>query len=68
MSDYKSIVGKGIKFVSSNLDNAQAEGQIWYNSTDGKYRDLLVLSAWASSTPLPIATNQSGGAGINTAS
>ena len=42
MSDYKSIVGKGIKFVSSNLDNAQAEGQIWYNSTDGKYRDLLV--------------------------
>ena len=68
MSDYKSIVGKGIKFVSSNLDNAQAEGQIWYNSTDGKYRDLLVLSAWASSTPLPIATNQSGEAGINTAS
>ena len=33
MADYKNIIGKPIKLVSTNLDNSQAEGQIWYNST-----------------------------------
>ena len=48
MSDYKNIIGKTIKLVSSNLDNTQAEGQIWYNSTDGKFRDVIVSEAWSS--------------------
>jgi hypothetical protein len=52
MSDYKNIIGKGIRFVSSNLDNDQAEGQIWYNSTDGVFKNLAVSEAWASSGPL----------------
>jgi hypothetical protein len=52
MSDYKNIIGKGIRFVSSNLDNDQAEGQIWYNSTDGAFKNLAVSEAWASSGPL----------------
>ena len=52
MSDYKNIIGKGIRFVSSNLDNDQAEGQIWYNSTDGAFKSIVALEAWSSSSHL----------------
>ena len=69
MSDYKNIIGKGVKFVSSNLDNDQAEGQIWYNSTDGKFRDLLTTEAWASGGALSKAKARytTGGVGTQTA-
>ena len=69
MTDYKSIVGKGVKFVSSNLDNAQAEGQIWYNSTDGKYRDAILAEAWSSGGALITAKARytTGGVGTQTA-
>ena len=50
MTDYKAIVGKGIKVVSTNLDNAEAEGQIWFNSTTGEFKDVLNVSDWSSST------------------
>ena len=30
MTDYKTIRGKKIKFFTSDLSNAQAEGQIYY--------------------------------------
>ena len=46
MSDYKSIIGKPLKFVTANLDNAQAEGQIWYNSTTGEFKNILISEAW----------------------
>ena len=49
MTDYKAIVGKGIKVVSTNLDNAEAEGQIWFNSTTGEFKDVLNLEAWSTS-------------------
>tara|TARA_R100000697_G_scaffold112165_1_gene129626 strand:- start:333 stop:2276 length:1944 start_codon:yes stop_codon:yes gene_type:complete len=49
MTDYKAIVGKGIKVVSTNIDNAEGEGQIWFNSTTGEFKDILNLQAWASS-------------------
>jgi len=49
MSEYKNIIGKGVRFLSSNLDNDQAEGQIWYNSSDGVFRNVLGVKAWASS-------------------
>lgn len=69
MSDYKNIIGKGVKFLSSNLDNDQAEGQIWYNSTDGKFRDLLTTEAWASGGALLSAKARytTGGIGTQTA-
>jgi hypothetical protein len=33
MTNYKNIFGKPVKFLSTDPDNAEAEGQIWYNST-----------------------------------
>ena len=68
MSDYKSILGKPIKLVSANLDNAQAEGQIWYNSTTGEFKDVIVRSAWASSSPVVSGRNQTAAAGTQDAS
>jgi hypothetical protein len=68
MSTYKNLIGKDVNFLSTDPDNAEAEGQIWYNSTSGTFKSVVASSAWVSSTPLPIATSQSGGAGVNTAS
>ena len=52
MTDYKAIIGKGVKVVSTNLDNAEGEGQIWFNSTTGEFKDILNLQAWSSSGAL----------------
>ena len=67
MSTYKSIVGKGIKSLTSNPDNDQAEGQVWYNSTDGVFRNILVGSAWSSAGPLTTARYFLAGGGPQTA-
>lgn len=68
MSEYKNIIGKGVRFVSSNLDNDQAEGQIWYNSSDGAFKNLLISEAWSSGGSLSLGrTLISQGSGTQTA-
>jgi hypothetical protein len=52
MTDYKNIFGKPVKFLATDPDNAEAEGQIWYNSTDGAFKDVLASKAWASAAPI----------------
>jgi len=49
MSTYKNLIGKDVNFLTTDPDNAQAEGQIWYNSPAGAFKDLLVSEAWSSS-------------------
>ena len=68
MTDYKAIIGKGVKVVSTNLDNAEGEGQIWFNSTTGEFKDILNL-AWSSSGALSKAKARytTGGVGTQTA-
>jgi len=68
MSEYKNIIGKGVRFLSSNLDNDQAEGQIWYNSTDKVFRNVLGVKAWSSAAPTSVSTGAQGfGFGTQTA-
>ena len=67
MSEYKNIIGKGVRFLSSNLDNDQAEGQIWYNSTDNAFKNVLISEAWVSSGSMITAREAGGGAGTQTA-
>ena len=67
MTDYKSIVGKGIRSVTANLDNDQAEGQIWYNSTDGVFRNVISSGAFASSANMIEKSRLMAGFGIQTA-
>ena len=52
MSDYKNIIGKPVKSVSSNLDNTQAEGQVWYNTTDQQFKNVISSKAFTSGAPL----------------
>ena len=69
MATYEEIYGKRVKeFDSDPTLDSSYEGQVWYDKSSGTLRSLVAISAWVSSTPLPIATNQSGGAGVNTAS
>ena len=67
MSTYKGIFGKTIKHLSSDPDNSTYEGQIWYNTTEGKFKTVVALSAFVSSSPYPTAIFGNMGAGIQTA-
>ena len=69
MATYEEIYGKRVKeFDSDPTLDSSYEGQVWYDKSSGTLKSVVAISAWVSSTPLPIATNQSGGAGVNTAS
>ena len=64
MTDYKNIHGKRIKFFTSDLSNAQAEGQIFYSSTDAttsavgafNFKTAVASAAWSSAAPILTAT------------
>ena len=67
MSDYKNIIGKSIKSISSNLDNDQAEGQVWYNTTDQQFRNVIASTAWISASPVITSRRTAASAGTQTA-
>ena len=67
MANYKNTVGKPIKFLSSNLDNAQGGGQIWYNSTDKNFKNMPALNAWSSGGSLTTPKYEMAGFGTQTA-
>jgi hypothetical protein len=52
MTTYKSIIGKAVKNLSSNPDNIQAEGQVWYNSTDNAFKNVITSSTFSSAASL----------------
>jgi hypothetical protein len=55
MTTYKELFGKAVKYLSTDPDNAQAEGQVWYNSTSGTFKSIVVGAAWSSSGGLGTA-------------
>ena len=63
MTTYKEIFGKPVKVLSTDPTDAEAEGQVWYNSTSGTFKTKLPVSAWASSGNMSAARTQIGGAG-----
>jgi hypothetical protein len=62
MTDYKNIRGKKIKFFTSDLDNAQGEGQIFYSDTDSEYKVAIASGAWSAGSNLN--TNRKNGSGF----
>ena len=66
MATYKEIFGKQVKFLSSDPAN-EGEGQIWYNSTSGTFKSVLVTEAWSSGAPLTTARGFTGGFGTQDA-
>ena len=68
MTTYRKIHGRAIKSVSSNLSAPSAEGQIWFNTTDNKFRSVVATSAWASASPMLTARGYGAANGTQTAS
>jgi hypothetical protein len=66
MATYKEIFGKQIKFLSSDPAN-EAEGQIWYNSTSGTFKSVLVTEGVSSGANLATGRTGCAGGGIQSA-
>jgi len=68
MPDYKAIHGKNILSIASDLDNAEGEGQIWFNTTSEDYKTITkAAGAWATGNDLNNAGQNMQGAGTQTA-
>ena len=59
MTDYKTIRGKKIKFLTSDLSNSQAEGQVYYVNTSpgsvdtaGNFKTVVASSAFSAGANL----------------
>ena len=48
MSTYKNLIGKNVNSLATDPDNDAAEGQIWYNSTAGVFKNVAGASTWSS--------------------
>ena len=68
MTTYKETFGKQIKQVSSDPTDAGAEGQIWFNTTEGSFRSVLATGGWVSGGNLNRGTTGAIMAGSQTAS
>jgi hypothetical protein len=66
MTTYKEIFGKYVKNYSSD-PTADAEGQVWYNTTSGTFKSVVAGAAWSSGSPLIEGRYNLGGAGTQTA-
>tara|TARA_R100001440_G_scaffold45986_1_gene65735 strand:+ start:1771 stop:3633 length:1863 start_codon:yes stop_codon:yes gene_type:complete len=67
MTTYRKIHGRAIKSVSSNLSAPSAEGQIWFNTTDNKFRSAVTLEAWSAGANTIVAKQRPGATGTQTA-
>ena len=69
MTDYKTIHGKNILHVASDLDSAEGEGQVWFNTATSDYKTITkVAGAWATGGNLNTARGKGFAVGIQTAS
>ena len=66
MTTYKEIFGKYVKNYSSD-PTADAEGQVWYNTTSGTFKSVVSSGAWVSSSPTLNSVYLTTGAGTQTA-
>jgi hypothetical protein len=68
MTTYKELFGKAVKYLSTDPDNAQAEGQVWYNSTSGTFKSIVAGAAWSAASPgITARGSLPGGGGTQTA-
>ena len=69
MATYKGIQGYSVQKLSSDpTASSDTEGQLWYNSTAGKFKiSTAGAGAWASVNAIPAVRQKAGGCGITTA-
>ena len=51
MTTYKELFGKAVKYLSTD-PTTEAEGQVWYNSTSGTFKSVVVGETMSSSSPI----------------
>ena len=68
MTTYRKLHGKAVKTVTTNPTDDAAEGQIWFNSTDNKFKSAVAISAWASAASMITARGYGSANGTQTAS
>ena len=66
MSTYKNLRGKKVKFLTSDLDSSEGEGQIFYSGTDDKFKSIVASAAWSSGANMITATGFGTHSGPNT--
>jgi len=67
MSTLKELYGKTVKVVSTDPTDAGAEGQVWYNSTEGTFKTVLSVGAWSAGANMPEGNYGAGSCGAQTA-
>ena len=67
MTDYKTIFGKKIKFLTTDLSNAEGEGEIFYSDSAKGFKVGVIGKAWVTTSVLTTARARSQGAGTPTA-
>ena len=68
MATYKGIQGYSVQKLSTDPTASETAGQLWYNSTAGKFKiSTEGAGAWASAGNYPASLREGGGAGTQTA-
>ena len=67
MSNYKTIHGKKIKYLSSDPPAEVGEGQVWYNSSAANFKSAVKVEAWSSGGAHPTANRMGFASGTQTA-
>ena len=67
MTDYKAIFGKKIKFLTTDLSNAEGEGEIFYSDTDAGFKVGVAAAAWSAGSAMSPGQSSVAGCGIQTA-
>ena len=68
MATYKGIQGYSVQKLSTDPTASETVGQLWYNSTSGKFKiSTEGAGAWASGNTLNTARGKAGNMGIQTA-
>ena len=52
MTDYKAIFGKKIKFLTTDLSNAEAEGEIFFSDSAEEFKVEVSSAAWSSGSAM----------------
>ena len=69
MTDYKAIKGKQVLSIASDLDNAEGEGQIWFNTTSADFKTIVkVAGVWSTGANVGTARANPEGADRSTPS
>ncbi len=67
MTNYKTIHGKKVKYLSSDPPAAIGEGQVWYNSPAANFKTAVTVEAWSSGAAHPTANRHGFASGTLTA-